>query len=40
MHNVSLFAIACCAVIFSVLSAIAPIPAIRISSHIKRAGKA
>jgi hypothetical protein len=40
MHNVILFAIACCALIFSALSAIAPIPAIRISSHIKRAGKA
>jgi hypothetical protein len=40
MHNVILFAIVGCAVIFSALSAIAPIPAIRISSHIKRAGKA
>jgi len=40
MFNVSLLAIACCAVIFSALSSIAPIPAIRISSYILRAGRA
>ena len=40
MHTVSLIAIACCAVIISALSAIAPIPAIRISSYIMRTGKA
>jgi hypothetical protein len=40
MHNVSLFAIASCALIFSAHFAVVSIPAIRISSHIMRAGKA
>ncbi len=40
MHIVSLYAIACSAVIFSAPFAIVSIPAIRISSHIMRAGKA